>query len=63
MQQRCCLTFSNRDRRFCTKPINGYRLAEPVREVHIDGLGVVTMSITLEKVVEKYLAAAALTLF
>ena len=47
----------DRDRRFNKKPTSGYRLVEPIREVHTDGLGVVTMTITLENVVVKYLAA------
>jgi integrase len=36
---------------------NGYRLAEPNIEVQVDGPGVVTMTISLETVVVKYLAA------
>ena len=36
-------------------------MVEPIREVHTDGLGVVTMTITLENVVVKYLAAKKLS--
>jgi hypothetical protein len=55
------LTFLIRNRRFCRKPNIGYRLAEPIREVHVDGQGVVTMTITLENVVVKYLTSKKLS--
>ena len=40
---------------------NGYRLAEPNIEVQVDGPGVVTMTISLETVVVKYLDAKKLS--
>ena len=40
---------------------NGYRLAEPNIEVQVDGPGVVTMTISLETVVAKYLDAKKLS--
>lgn len=38
----------------------GYRLVEPCMEVDVDSRGVVIMSISLEKVAEKYLVAKKL---
>lgn len=61
MQLRRCLTFSYIDRRCCKEPTSGYRLAEPIKDVHVVGLGVVTMSVSLKNVVAKYLAAKKLS--
>ena len=54
-------SISKSDRRFCKKPIYGYRLAEPIKEVRVDGLGVVTMSISFEAASAKYLTAKKLS--
>ena len=61
MQLSGCLTFPHSGRRSRKKPSEGNRLAEPTREVHVDGLGVDIMSITLENVVIKYLSAKKLS--
>lgn len=58
---RCVTTSTKRDRRFCKEPFNGYRLAELNIGVHVDGLGVVTMTISFETVAIKYLSSKKLS--